>query len=144
MQETGVSAFDTTIQNTNIWVKDVMENLGWDDKHRAYLALRSVLHTLRDRLTIEEATDLGSQLPMLVRGFYYDGWNPSGMPVKFDRKEFLVNIREQFINGRNIDAEKITRAVFKVLDKRIAAGEIEDIKAILPGELRAFWEDKQS
>lgn len=143
MQKTGVSALDTTIQKTNIWVKDVMENLGWEDRHRAYLALRSVLHTLRDRLTVEEATDLGSQLPMLVRGFYYDAWDPADIPVKFDKEEFLVNIRQQFVNGRNIDAEKITRAVFKVLDKHIAAGEIEDIKATLPGDLKAFWEDKK-
>jgi len=78
MQSTGVSALDGTIQKTNIWLREVMDELGSDDRHRAYLALRSVLHSLRDRLTIEEATDLGAQLPILVRGFYYDAWNPSG------------------------------------------------------------------
>lgn len=77
-QRTGVSALDTTIQKTNIWLKEVMDELESDDRHRAYLALRSVLHSLRDRLTVEEATDLGAQLPILVRGFYYDAWNPSG------------------------------------------------------------------
>jgi uncharacterized protein (DUF2267 family) len=142
MQSTGISALDTTIQKTNIWMKEVMEEIGSDDRHRAYLALRSALHSLRDRLTVEEATDLGAQLPMLVRGFYYDAWNPVGKPVKFDKDEFLANIRQQFAAEPEADAEKIARAVFKVLDKHIADGEIEDVKDTLPRDLRDFWESR--
>lgn len=143
MQSTGVSALDTTIQKTNIWLKEVMDELGSDDRHRAYLALRSVLHSLRDRLTVEEATDLGAQLPMLVRGFYYDAWNPSGKPVKFDKDEFLSAVGEQFATEPQVEANKITRAVFKTLDKHIADGEIEDIKATLPQDLKWFWQSLQ-
>ena len=144
MQGTGVSALDTTIQKTNVWLKEVMDELGSDDRHRAYLALRSVFHSLRDRLTIEEATDLGAQLPMLVRGFYYDAWNPSGKPVKFDKDEFLSNIRRQFAADPPVDTEKIAQAVFKVIDKHIADGEIEDIKSTLPHDLKEFWESQIS
>jgi len=144
MQSTGVSALDTTIQKTNIWLKEIMEEIGSDDRHQAYLALRSVIHSLRDRLTVEEATDLGAQLPMLVRGFYYDGWNPSGKPIKFHKDEFLSSIREQFVGGPTIDTEKIAQAVFRVLDKHIADGEIEDIKAVLPHDLKEFWESRHS
>jgi len=146
MQSTGVSALDTTIQKTNVWLKEVMEEIGSSDRHQAYLALRSVFHSLRDRLTVEEATDLGAQLPMLVRGLYYDGWNPSGKPVKFDKDEFLSSIREQFINApiRVRDTEKMVHAVFRVLDRHIADGEIEDIKAILPHDLQGFWESQHS
>lgn len=140
MQSTGVSALDTTIQKTNIWLKDVMDEIDSDNRHRAYLALRSVLHSLRDRLPIKEATDLGAQLPMLVRGFYYDAWNTSGEPVKFDKEEFLSNIRQQFTNEPGMDTEKIAQAVFKVIDKHIASGEIEDIKDTLPHDLKEFWE----
>jgi uncharacterized protein (DUF2267 family) len=117
-----------------------MGELGSDDQHRAYLALRSVLHSLGDRLTVEEATDLGAQLPMLVRGFYYDGWNPSGKPVKFDRNEFLSAVGEQSATEPRVEANKITRAVFKALDRHIADGEIEDIEAILPQALKGFWQ----
>jgi uncharacterized protein (DUF2267 family) len=144
MQSTGVSALDTTIQKTNVWLKEVMDELGSDDRHRAYLALRSVFHSLRDRLTIEEATDLGAQLPMLVRGFYYDAWNPSGKPVKFDKDEFLSNIRQQSASESDVEAEKMAQAVFKVMDKHIADGEIEDIKGALPHDLREFWESRVS
>lgn len=144
MQDTGVSALDTTIQKTNVWIKEVMEELGSDDRHRAYLALRNVLHSLRDRLAVEEAADLGAQLPMLVRGFYYDAWNPSGKPVKFDKDEFLSNIRQQFATDPNVDAAKTAQAVFKVMDKHVADGEIEDIKGALPHDLKEFWESQLS
>jgi uncharacterized protein (DUF2267 family) len=74
MSTTGLEIFDTTVQKTHIWLNEIMDELGWEDNwHRAYLALRTVLHELRDHLTTEEATDLGAQLPMLVRGFYYEG-----------------------------------------------------------------------
>lgn len=142
MQSTGVSALDTTIQKTNIWLKEVMEEIGSDDRHRAYLILRSVLHTLRDRLTIEEATDLGAQFPMLVRGFYYDDWNPVGKPIKFGKDEFISNLRQQLPDELGVDVEKIVQAVFKVIDKHIADGEIEDIKAILPHDLKEFWQSQ--
>lgn len=46
-----------------------MEELDWQDRHAAYLALRATLHALRDRLTVEEVAELGAQLPMLIRGF---------------------------------------------------------------------------
>ena len=142
MSTTGVKAFDTTIHKTNIWLNDVIEELGLDDRHKAYVILRSVLHVLRDRLPIEEATDLGAQLPMLVRGFYYDAWNPAANPRKFSKDEFLSIIGQQFINEPDIDPEKIISAVFRVIDKHIADGEIEDIKGNLPVELRDFWESQ--
>src|SRR5271165_2158597 len=46
----------------------------------AYRALRSVLYVLRDRLTPEQAVHLGAQLPILVRGTYYEGWRIAGKP----------------------------------------------------------------
>jgi uncharacterized protein (DUF2267 family) len=142
MQTTGVSSFDTTVQKTNLWLKEIMEEIGSDDRHRAYLALRSVLQSLRDRLTVEEATDLGAQLPMLVRGIYYEAWNPSGKPARFDKGEFLANVRRQFPNEPAVDATEITRSVFRILDRHIADGEMEDIKSNLPRDLEEFWESQ--
>ena len=139
MHTTGVSALDTTIQKTNVWIREVMEELGVDDRRYAYVALRSVLHTLRDCLTMQEAADLGSQLPMLIRGFYYDAWQPSGKPVKFDRDEFFASIRLQLAE-RDIDPQLVVKSVLQVVRRHVASGEIEDIMAILPPGLSVLWE----
>ena len=78
-RKSGYDVFDGTLQKTNVWLNDIMNELDWQEHpYKAYLALRTVLHTLRDRLTIEEAVQLGAQLPMLVRGFYYEGWTLKG------------------------------------------------------------------
>ena len=143
MSTHGVEAFDSTVQKTHIWINDVMQELGWEDEqHRAYLGLRTVLHTLRDRLTIEEAAQFSAQLPMLVRGFYYEGWNPTGKPVKERHKEeFLAHVAEAFGKDEvgKVDPESMTRAVFRVITKHVTPGEIEDVKHVLPAELRTLW-----
>ena len=140
MSITKVSAFEGTIHKTNVWLKDVMAELGWEDHQRAYHALRAVLHALRDRLTVEEATDLGAQLPMLIRGFYYEGWNPSRTPVaEHKREEFLRHVADEFRGDLAANPEQITRVVFKVVAKHVTAGEIEDVKRILPEPIRALW-----
>ncbi|HSF29277.1 MAG TPA: DUF2267 domain-containing protein [Candidatus Tectomicrobia bacterium] len=140
MSTTHHELFSNTLQKTHIWLKDLTEELWWEDQHQAYLALRATLHALRDRLTVDEAVHLGAQLPMLIRGFYYEGWTPAGKPVKERHKEeFFAHVKEYFTKEQDIDAEKIVRGVFKVLSKRVTEGEIEDIKHILPPELRDLW-----
>jgi uncharacterized protein (DUF2267 family) len=72
MRATGLEVFDTTVQATNAWLKEIMETTG-PDRRRAYHVLTAVLHALRDRLTVDEVAQLGAQLPILVRGLYYVG-----------------------------------------------------------------------
>jgi uncharacterized protein (DUF2267 family) len=140
MSATGLGVFDTTVQKTNLWLKDLMEVLGWEQKQKAYDALRAVLHALRDRLTVDEAAQLGAQLPMLIRGIYYEGWDPSRDPERVRHKdEFLARIGQQFKADEGIDPEQIARAVFTVLENRVTKGEIQDVESVLPAELREMW-----
>ena len=140
MSATGLEVFDTTLHKTNIWLNDLMQVLGWPDRHKAYLALRATLQALRDRLTMEEVAQLGAQLPMLIRGFYYEGWDPTGKPLRVRHKEqFLSRIEQQFRGDDRVDPERVARAVFTVLAKRVTEGEIEDMKHVLPVEIRELW-----
>jgi len=132
--------FATTLQKTNRWLKELMPLMGGQNKQQAYLALRATLHALRDRLTVEEVAQLGAQLPMLMRGFYYEGWDPAGKPLKERHKEqFLYRIEQQFRSDNGLDAEQVACAVFLLLANRVSAGEIEDVRRVLPAEIRDLW-----
>jgi uncharacterized protein (DUF2267 family) len=140
MSMTGLDAFDNTLQKSNIWLNEIMQELDSNDKHRAYLALRSVLHTLRDRLIVSEVAELGAQLPLMIRGIYYEGWKPGNKPVKErHREEFLSHVRDYFVNDPDVNPEQIVAAVLRVLDRHIASGETADIRRLLPPELRSLW-----
>lgn len=137
MSATGLKVFDSTVQTTNIWLDEVMLELGWDDRQKAYHALRSVLQTLRDRLSIDEAVQLSAQLPLLVRGVFFEGWHPSHTPVKERHwDQFVAHVSESFALDTEVDPTKITRAVLKVLCRHVAGGEAESLKRVLPAEIR--------
>lgn len=134
-----VSVFEHTIEITHTWLNDLMERLGWHDKQQAYMALRAVLHALRDRISVNDASHLAAQLPMLIRGFYYEGYHPAGKPVA-DRKkaDFLGRVAAQCTDESRNDG-RVTKAVFQVLAKHITPGEVEKIKSALPEDIRSLW-----
>lgn len=143
MSQTGVTAFDSTLQTTNVWLNDILEQLGWQDRHRAYHALRAVLHTLRDRLSVDQAAALAAQLPMLIRGFYYEGWHPAGKPIKERKKEdFLAHVAAAFRDDPDINPEDVARAVFQAIAKHVTPGEIKHVKFALPSEIRTLWSEE--
>ena len=132
--------FESTLQKTNIWLKEICELLHWYDRQMAYHALRAVLHAVRDRLPVAEAVHLGAQLPMLIRGFYYDSWKPAQTPVKIKTtQEFYDVVREDFTLDRNVNPMRLTEAVMTVLSANIAPSEVEKLRAIFPPHLRELW-----
>jgi uncharacterized protein (DUF2267 family) len=141
MSQTGLSAFDSTIQTTNVWLNEITERMGWrEDKHRGYHTLRAVLHALRDQLPVEHVAALGAQLPLLVRGIYYDGWHPAGKPLKERSEvEFLARVATAYGKVLDADPDRIAWAVLGTVAKHVTAGETESIKGILPAEIRALW-----
>jgi len=107
--------------------------------------LRAVLHCPRDRLTVNEAAQLADQLPMLVRGIYYEAWHPAGKPEKIrSRDEFLSRISAHFSRTRPINAEHAARAVFQVLQDHVSAGEIREVMEELPHEIRMLEPEQRS
>lgn len=140
MSTTGLPVFDETLHLTHTWLNDIMARLGWDDRQRAYRALRATLHALRDRLPPIEASQLAAQLPMLVRGIYYEGWHPAATPSK-DRTaaDFVAHVEEAFSRDPDEEPERIVRAVFEVLKERVSQGEIEGIIKVMPENIRTLW-----
>ena len=140
MSITGLAVFDTTVQETNLWLKAIMEALHTDDRHLAYLALRAPLQGLRDRLGPENAVHLAAQLPMLLRGLYYEGWRLAASQTKErTRADFLEHVRRELPRGAAIDPNVAARAVFGVMWAKLDLGEVGKVVDHLPEELKELW-----
>jgi len=136
--------FSSTLQKTNVWLNEINELLHWDSHQKAYHGLRAVLHALRDRLPVPEAAHLGAQLPMLVRGFYYENWKPACTPVKVRTpQEFYDAVQENFTADHNINPLRLTQAVMKVLSAHLSPGELEKVRGIFPPHLREIWPETE-
>jgi uncharacterized protein (DUF2267 family) len=136
----GIHIFDAASQEANLWLKSIMERLVTDDAHVAYLALRSTLHVLRDRIGPEPAVHLGAQLPMLVRGLYYEGWHMAGTPTRERHvQDFLDHVRTLLPDSLRKEAERMVRAIFELLAEKLSAGEAGKVVKVLPEARRARW-----
>lgn len=131
------SISERSAEKADLWINEVAEQLGTEDKREAYRAMRAYLHALRDRLPVDEAAQLAAQLPELIRGIYYEGWDPSSTPVKYRGfAQFLERISEDARLNGETEASYAVGAVAGVLRRHVSAGEIDDIRAILPEELK--------
>jgi uncharacterized protein (DUF2267 family) len=128
MSATGLAVFDKTLQETNAWLKVMMHELGTDDRERAYGALKAALHALRARIGPENAAHLRAQLPLLVRGAYYEGWHMAGTPTRERHvQDFLEHLRHQLPKGLTVDPEQTARATFAALRQRLDPGELNKL-----------------
>ncbi|MCC6888306.1 MAG: DUF2267 domain-containing protein [Hyphomicrobiales bacterium] len=140
MSATGLDVFDKTLQTTNTWLNEIADVLG-PDRQVAWHALGAVLHALRDRLTLGLAAHLGAQLPLLVRGLYYDQWHagdPALLKVR-SADEFLQHVGNGLAGVRPVNARNATEAVFRVLNHHVDPGQIANVREALPEEIRALW-----
>jgi|GEM_PF-341481 len=134
----GLAVFDKTLQTTHIWLNEIMDELGPDKQH-AWKVLSVVLHKLRDRLPVDVAAHLGAQLPLLIRGVYYDQFTPARQPTDCDREEFVAEVAEWLADTRPTDPRAAVIAVFQTLSRHLPVGEIENVQDALPRDLRNLW-----
>jgi uncharacterized protein (DUF2267 family) len=141
MKLTGLEVWDSSIQRTNTWLKELMQELNSGDYKKTYLILRSTLHTLRDHLPLDEAVYVGEQLPMLIRGMYFEHWHVKREPLPLrNRNDFLTAVsRHMARDGEISNVETATRAVFRLLDRKATDGEIEDLQRVIPVTLLDLW-----
>ena len=138
---TELAVLDTTIQKTHEWLKDITDGLGFPNQRSAFAALRAVLHTLRDRLPLANAAQLGAQLPILIRGVYYEGWDPMREPSRFRHKqEFFDLVSVQLKEHNELrNTPRVTKIVLDVLAKHLSPGETAKVRSVLPEEIRELW-----
>ena len=103
--------------------------------------LSTVLHKLRDRLPVELSAHLGSQLPLLVRGVYYDQYEPGRQPSACSTPdEFTAEVAEWLSDIRPVDPDEAIRAVFAVLARHVSEGQIAKVRNALPRGIRMAWD----
>jgi uncharacterized protein (DUF2267 family) len=139
MSNTGTLNFTQASQQARNWVDEIAEDLGWPER-RAYWLLRAVLHALRDWLTPEEMADLSAQLPVLIRGIYFERWKgPDHAAEERTKENFVRRIEADFATDRVNESDAAITAVFGLLDRHISEGEIAQVRHSMKKALRRLW-----
>lgn len=140
MKQTGLVALDHSPQIVAEWLNLLEEDLGWHDRSRSYRLLRETLHGIRDFLTVQEAASLSAQLPVLLRGVFFEGWMPTRTPVRPRSADALLDrITGAFADDPLLEPDVAIAAVFAVLKHRVAPGEYEQVARSLRRPIREMW-----
>ncbi|MER8563693.1 DUF2267 domain-containing protein [Mesorhizobium sp. M0578] len=139
MQMCASQDFNNALQLTQNWISDLMWRLRWHDRERVYQALIATLHALRDSLDRDHAVYMGARLPVLLRGFYYEGWHPGRRAIAKDRNSFLDRIHDGVYCDPAVDPEEVARSVLAQFVDRLPAAELERAKAATPKMLHNLW-----
>jgi uncharacterized protein (DUF2267 family) len=132
--------FDHAMQMGNLWLRKIEERLELERDGDAYAALRATLHALRDRLMPEDAVHLSAQLPMVVRGLYFEGWRMSRTPTEEDNVEqFCTHIETQLPPRFPRDPRSVASGVFEVMWNELDPREIVKVIDRMPHALRILW-----
>ncbi len=134
MSSTGVENLDRSIDKATAWLADIGAGFGTSDRRLAYRVLRAWLHCLRDRLSVEVAAHFAAQLPDLLRGVFFDGWNPSRVPQKYDCAAYVTRFARE-ARVRDSDVVKAARIVSAVARRHMSAGVVAEAFRLLPADL---------
>lgn len=130
-----LDVIDRTVAKTYEWLHDVERRAELDnDLHRSYQVLRAVLHALRDRVEPDVAAHVAAQLPMLIRGVFYEGWDPSKTPVRMSLSEFLARVEHEAALKGTSEAEDAARAVMAVCWDELGQGTMDHLISVLPSD----------
>ncbi|MFW5698141.1 MAG: DUF2267 domain-containing protein [Fimbriimonadaceae bacterium] len=134
-----IPVFETTIQKTDAWLKTFQQQIGTDiNKDQAYHLMRAGLHTIRDRMTVDEAAHFSAQLPLLLRGTFYEGYKPSQQPRTMRTEQDFCNCLDEKINKDvPVDKKYVLPALFKTLKEQISEGQIKDVESHMPEDMQA-------
>ena len=143
MATTGLEVFDKTLHTTNQWLDEICAEIG-PDKHLAWHVLGAVLRSIRDELLIGQSAHLAAQLPLLVRGAYFDQYRPAAQPVaERSHEDFIARIRQELAGCRPVRPDLAATAVMRTLNRHITEGQIKKARDALPKGIRALWPEPE-
>ena len=125
-------------------VNMLAEDLGVPDD-KAGRILRTVLHAMRNRLSIDESIQVISQLPMALKSVYVDQWDPRHSFHRIHHlNEFIDEVRKYDTDdaaigfGNDESVKLAVKAVFRTLNYHLSVSEFRDLIAVLPKEVKEF------
>lgn len=131
------------VRQSSLWLDEVSERLETEERETALQALRAVLMSVRERIGPDNAAHLAAQLPVLIRGIFYDGFRPAAEPSKERTREaFLAKVRGA-VTHLGVEPEQATRAVLAVMARHIDPNEAAKVADLFPAELRDLWPDDE-
>lgn len=140
MTNQGPDVIEHSAQQAHEWVNELAGRLDWSSKRSALRLMRITLHRIRDHLMTDELAQFSAQLPLLIRGFLFEGWVPKHTPIKERHgSAFITFIDGQMEGCSEYRGREDIRCVFDLLNARLSRGEIEDVRASLPEHLRGLW-----
>ncbi|MEM8753481.1 MAG: DUF2267 domain-containing protein, partial [Pseudomonadota bacterium] len=86
----GLTTIDHAAESARAWVNELTERLEWTSRRDVLRLLRATLTAVRDHIGHDEAAQLAAQLPVMIRGMFYEGWRPSKTPLKDRSREGFV------------------------------------------------------
>jgi uncharacterized protein (DUF2267 family) len=134
-----LDVIDRTVAKTYDWLREVTRRAELNDLHRSYQVLRAVLHALRDRVEPDVAAHVAAQLPLLVRGMFYEGWDPSRTPVRMSLSEFVDRVEADAGLKGTSRAEDAARSVIALCWDELGQGTLDHLIAVLPTEFAVLF-----
>jgi uncharacterized protein (DUF2267 family) len=139
MSDTGLDVFDKTLQKTHVWLDELMEERPGTRKQAAWHTLSATLRTLRDKLPADLAAHFAAQLPLLLRGAFYEQYDPAQQPMPLRSQEaFLQQVQTTPGMTEQVDAETVA-AVLRVVSRQVDPGLTEKLRHALSEETRSLW-----
>jgi len=133
--------FDKYYSEANHFINQVADQLDID-RNMAARITRAVLHAVRDRLPPVDAVQFAQGLPMGLKGIFFDQYNLAKVPVKIRHAQDFIDyvyMKDGRSAGRDFPYKEFVEdgiaAVFRVLEKHMDYGQVEQIKRMMNDDL---------
>ena len=137
---TGIDVLEKSEQETTLWLNEIGERLATADRRKAFNALRATLHAVRDRVGPDHALHLAAQLPLLIKGLFFENWRPSETPTREREKAtFLANVDAEVHRGIGVEPEQAVKAVLEVLAEHVDGAAMDKLRRLFPENMRDLF-----